>query len=487
MPAVDLPPSEFQELGHQVIDLLADFFAQLPDRPAFPAQRPPDVAALFDAPVPETAEPVADILRDWTEKIVPNSSLQGSGRWFGFVNGSGTQIGALAEAMAAALNANLGGWRASPAATEIERRTIRWLAELIGYPADCGGVLLSGGTMANLAALRTALVSRATWDIKQEGLQSPHRPGTMTVYMADHETHVSFVRAMDLLGLGQMALRRVPSRPDFTIDVAALETMLDADMADGMTPFAIVGHCGSINVGAIDNLDALADVAARRTLWFHVDGACGALGAMLPELRPAMQGMARADSVSFDAHKWLGVPYEAACLLVRDAGALHRTYTMEATYLLPSLANEYAGLNFFEYGPQLSRTWRALKIWMSLRYYGAEGYREIFRRTIACARHLNGLVTASPDFEVVQPEPALYIYSFRFAPAALRGDDARLDELNQRIADELQRRQIAFAMTTRIRGRVTQRLSICSHRTTIADIDATFAAMGEIGRELMAS
>ncbi len=487
MPAVDLPPSEFEELGHQVIDLLADFFAQLPERPAFPAKRPPDVAALFDAPVPETAEPVADILRDWTEKIVPNSSLQGSGRWFGFVNGSGTQIGALAEAMAAALNANLGGWRASPAATEIERRTIRWLAELIGYPADCGGVLLSGGTMANLAALRTALVSRATWDIKQEGLQSPHRRGPMTVYMADHETHVSFVRAMDLLGLGQAALRRVPSRPDFTMDVAALEAMLDADMANGMLPFAIVGHCGSINVGAIDDLDALADVAARRKFWFHVDGACGALGAMLPELRAAMRGMERADSVSFDAHKWLGVPYEAACLLVRDAGALHRTYTMEATYLLPSVANEYAGLNFFEYGPQLSRTWRALKIWMSLRYYGAEGYREIFRRTIACARHLHALVTASPDFEVVQPEPALYIYSFRFAPATLRGDDARLDELNQRIADELQRRQIAFAMTTRIRGRVTQRLSICSHRTTIDDIDVTFAAMASIGRELLAT
>jgi aromatic-L-amino-acid/L-tryptophan decarboxylase len=481
VPAVDLPPSEFQSLGYRVIDLLADFFAELPNRPAFPAKQPTDVAALFEAPVPETAQPVEDILRDWNEKIIPNSSLQGSGRWFGFVNGSGTQIGALAEAMAAALNANLGGWRASPAATEIERRTVRWLAELIGYPADSGGVLLSGGTMANAAALRTAMVSRATWDIKEHGLQAPDRTGPLTVYMADHETHVSFVRAVDLLGLGQAALRRVPSKDDFTIDVDALNAMLDADLANGKVPFAVIGHCGSINVGAIDDLDALADVAQRRNLWFHVDGACGALGAMLPELRDAMRGMERADSVSFDAHKWLGVPYEAACLLVRNADILHRTWTMEATYLLPSVANEYAGVNFFEYGPQLSRTWRALKIWMSLRYYGADGYREIFRRTIACAKHLHHLVQSSDDFEVVQPEPALYIYAFRFAPAALRGDDARLDDINQRIADELQRRQIAFAMTTRIHGRVTQRLSICSHRTTATDIDATFAAMRDIG------
>ncbi|HEX3929048.1 MAG TPA: pyridoxal-dependent decarboxylase [Gemmatimonadales bacterium] len=478
----DLPKSEFKALGYQVIDLLADYFDALPTSPAFPAKKPADVAALFAAPPPEHAEPVSAILADWTERILPNSSLQGSARWFGFVNGSGTQIGALAEAMAAALNANLGGWRASPAATEIERRTISWLAELIGYNADCGGVLLSGGTMANVAALRTALVATANWDVKHDGVQ--RRTAPLTVYMADHETHVSFVRAMDILGLGQQALRQVPSRADFTMDLAALERMLDADIAAGMTPFCLVGHCGSINVGAIDDLDALADIAARRKLWFHVDGACGALGGMLPELAHRFRGMARGDSISFDAHKWLGVPYEAGCLLVRDAAVMRQTYAMQATYLLPPRPDEYGGLNYFDYGPQLSRTWRALKIWMSLRYYGAEGYRTFFRQTIACAKHLHRLVQTAEDFEVVQPEPDLYIYAFRYAPHALRGNDAALDDLNQRIADELQTRQIAFAMTTRIHGRVTQRLSICSHRTTVADIDATFAAMRAIGEEL---
>lgn len=480
----DLPPDDFRDLGYQVVDLLASYYATLGSAPAFPACEPDDVAALFTAAAPEHAEPVADIFDDWTTRIVPNSARQGSPRWFGFVNGSGSQIGALADAMASTINPNCGGWRASPAASEIERQTIRWLAELIGYPMDCDGLFVSGGTMANVTALRTALCHQATWDIDRDGVQGREGAGRLTIYMADHETHVSLVRAVDLLGLGRNAIRAVPSHADFTIDVDALTQMIDDDRAAGMTPFCIVGHVGSINVGAIDDIAALADVAASRRLWLHLDGACGALGAMLPELAPQYAGLVRADSVSFDAHKWLGAPYEAGCVLVRRVDALRRAFALQATYLLPAMANEYNGVNYFDYGPQLSRGWRALKVWMTLRYYGAQGMRTFFRQTMACARHLHQLVRDADDFAVVQPEPLLYIYAFRWAPPQLRGDDARLDELNQRISDELQRRRIAFAMTTRIHGRVTQRLSICSHRTTLADIDATFAAMRAIGEEL---
>ncbi|MES2305110.1 MAG: pyridoxal-dependent decarboxylase [Gemmatimonadota bacterium] len=486
-PFVDLPPEAFRALGREAIDLITAFFVDLKDAAPFPAQQPAAVHALFDLPVPELGEDPHAILADWTSKIVPNSSFTGHAKWFGFVNGSGTQMGAIADALAATLNANLGGWKASPAATEIERRTIAWLGEIIGYGADTGGIFLSGGTMANVAALRAALVNKATWDIDAHGLQGSGGVRQLTVYMADHEAHVSFQSAVNLLGLGRNALRKVPSKPDFTIDLGALEQMLDEDISSGKTPFCIVGHGGSINVGALDDFDALADIAARRNLWFHVDGACGSLGAILPELAPHFVGMERADSVSFDAHKWLGAPYEAACLLVRNPEALRAAFATQATYLQSSLPSEYAGLNYFDYGPQLSRGWRALKVWMSLRLYGVEGYRAIFRRTIACAKHLHALVAASDDFEVVQPEPALYIYSFRYVPAALKGNDAKLDELNQRVADELVKRQIAFTMTTRIRGRVTQRLSICSHRTTLQDIDETVAAMRSVGAELIAA
>ena len=483
----DLPAAKFKSAGYGVIDLIAEYYAEIESAPAFPACNPTDVAALFDAPPPEKAESIEAILADWRDKIIPNSSRQGSPRWFGFVNGSGSQIGALADAMASAVNPNCGGWRAAPAAIEIERRTIRWLAELIGYAPECGGVFVSGGTMANVAALRVALVAKATWDVDEDGLQSRGGAGRMTVYMAGHETHVSFTRAADLLGLGRSAIRAVPSNQDFTIDITALERMIAADIAAGMTPFCVVGHLGSINVGAIDDLDALADVAQRHNLWYHLDGACGALAGMLPELHSKLAGMARADSVSFDAHKWLGVPYEAGCIMVRDVAAMRRAFAMQATYLLPAKDNEYSGVNYFDYGPQLSRSWRALKVWMTLRYYGAEGIRTFFRQTLVCAKRLHELVSASDDFEVVQPSPVLYIYSFRWAPKELRGNDALLDDLNQQISDELQRRLLAFAMTTRIRGRVTQRLSICSHRTTVADIDATFESMRVIGRELIES
>ncbi len=489
----DLAPEEFLALGERTMAMIADYYASLSREvvdagtapPAFPAIKPADVAAMFSGGPPEAGESIASLLDEWHQRILPNASHLGHPRWFGFVNGTGTQVGVLAEALTAALDPNLGGFRASPSATEIERQTIRWCAELIGYPVECGGLFVSGGTMANVTALRIALQAKATWDIDEDGLQSPDRPGRMTVYMADHEKHASLVRAVELLGLGRAALRLVPSHADFTIDVAALEALLDADRAAGMTPFCIVAHGGSINVGAIDDFAALADVAARHNLWLHVDGACGALGAMLPELKAKFAGMERADSVSFDAHKWLGVPYEAGCILVREPAMMTRTFTMNASYLLPSSDSEYSGLNYFDYGPQLSRSWRALKVWLSLRHYGAEGYRTFFRQTIACARHLHARVVASDDFEVVQPAPDLYLYSFRWAPASLRGQDALLDELNQRITDEIQSRQIAFVMTTRIHGRVTQRLSICSHRTTVADIDVVFDAMTAIGKELL--
>jgi len=277
----DLPENEFRTLGRQVIDLVAEYYAEIERAPAFPAREPASVAALFDRPVPEGAEDPAAILADWREKIVPNSSRQGSPRWFGFVNGSGTQIGALAEALASAVNPNVGGWRASPAATEIERQTIRWLAELIGYHADCGGLFLSGGTMANAAGLRTALCNKATWDLLADGLQDRGSEGRMTIYLADHETHVSLLRAVDLLGLGRASLRQVPSNADFTMDVAALDWMIAADLDAGMRPFCVVGNVGSINVGAIDDIAALADVAERRGLWLHLDGACGALGGLI--------------------------------------------------------------------------------------------------------------------------------------------------------------------------------------------------------------
>jgi glutamate/tyrosine decarboxylase-like PLP-dependent enzyme len=479
---VDMPAEEFRRHGYAVIDRLVDFYSRVNDLPVFPTILPTELVPLFDGPAPEAGEPLEAILADWEQKIVPNSTIQGSPRFLSWVNGGGTQVGALAEALAAGLNPNPGGWRASQAAVVIENQTIRWIADLMGLAPTAGGLFVSGGTMANVAGLQMALRKTATWDIQAEGIQSPNRPGRLTVYMADHEAHVSFKRAVDSLGLGRDAIRGVPSNADFTIDTAALERMLAEDRANGMTPFAIVGHAGSINAGAIDDLDALATIARREQLWFHVDGAIGALGAILPELRHRYRGIERADSVSFDAHKWLGVPYECGCVLVRDAAVLKRSFAISASYLTEDERDELEAFDFFNRGPQMSRGFRAMKVWMSLRYYGAEGYRQFFRRTIANARYAHALVSAAADFEVLQPEPELYIYSFRYNPGGLT--EAELDDLNARIADEVKARQVALVMISRVHGKVVQRFACTNHRTTTADIDAVIEAMREIGREL---
>jgi len=492
--SLDLDPDAFRSLGYRVVDMITDYYRSIRDVPVFPGRTSAQVAAEFDEPLPTEGRNPAAILDRWTKNVLPNATHLGSPRYFGFVNGSGTMIGTLAEALAASVNMNVGAWKPAPAATEIERRTIAWLAELIGYPTSCGGLFETGGTMANFGAILTALRNTAPYDTTGEGLQSDKRGGRFTIYMADHEGHTSVVRVADMLNLGRQAVRRVPSRDDFTMDVDALERMLDDDKARGDIPFCVVAQVGSINVGAVDPLEDIARVCAARHIWFHADGACGAVGAMLPEKKDLFRGLDRADSVTLDPHKWLYIPYECGCVLVRDPEKLRRAFSLSAPYLRGTLATEYTGLDYLEHGPQMSRGFRALKVWMTLQHYGAEGYRKLLRRNIRCAEHLDARVQASTDFEALH-RPTLFIYSFRYAPKDLRRlaatsshahstVNAYLDYLNQRIADEIQLSGVAFVMTTSVRGRTVLRLSICSHRTTPHDIDVVFAKLREIGEGL---
>lgn len=483
----DLDPEAFRRLGYQAVDMMAEYFATLRERPVFPGVSSTLVEAAFNDPLPMQGQPAESILADWPERVLPYATHVGSPRFFGFVMGSGTMIGVLAEALAASVNMNMAAWKAGPAATEIERRTIAWIAEMIGYPAGCGGLFTSGATMANFTALLTALRNLAAHDTTAAGLQAQARTGSYLVYMADHEGHVSVERAVDMLNLGRDAIRRVPSRDDLTLDPAALEAMIRADREQGDHPLCVVAQVGSINTGAIDPLEAIADICRRYGLWFHADGACGAVGAMLPEKKELYRGLEQADSVALDPHKWLFIPYECGCVLVREPERLRRAFSMSAPYLRSTLPDAYTGLNYLEYGPEMSHGFRALKVWMSLRHYGVEGYRKLLRQGIRCAERLDERVRASQDFQALQ-RPNLYIYSFRYAPPALRAEQtgAKLDILNQRIADEIQARGVAFLMTTKIRGQTALRLSICSHRTTPADIDAVFDALGAIARQVSA-
>lgn len=490
----DLDGEQIRELGYRTVDMLAEYYDSLADRPVYVQADPEAVVAAFDDPLPERGEPPSSILDDIENRVIPHATHTSSPRFFGYVMGSGAPLGALAEAIAAMINMNVGVWHPAPAGTEVERRCIRWLAEAIDYPPKTGGLLTSGGTMANFTAILAALRDRTEYETTSTGLQGGDRP-RYTLYVADHEAHVSVIRTADMLNLGRDAVRRVPSHPDFTMDVEALERMLDADAADGDQPFCVIGQAGSINVSAIDPLDAIADVCAERDLWFHADGACGAVGAMVPEYADRYDGLDRADSVTLDPHKWLFVPKECGAVLVRDQAVLAKTYGMEASYLRGSVAESPEEFDYYEFGPQMSRGFRALKLWTLLKYFGVEGYRTLLRNSVECAEHLDALVNAHDDFSAVQ-EPNLFIYSFRYVPADVQTALADppdvplgrvfeyLDELNQGIADDLVDRGVAFLTTTTIHDQRALRMSICSHLTRPSDIEAVFDALADTGARL---
>lgn len=480
---------EFRRVGREVIDAIADYHAGLADRRVLPEVTPAQAAAPFAGPLPMAGEPAAALLAAWRDTIVPLSTAVGSPRHFAFVNGSGAMIGILAEAMAAATNTNAGAWRLGPAAAAIEGQVLAWVAGFIGYPQDTGGILVSGGTMANFTAILTALRHVAPYDSTPGGLQDSARQGRFTLYMSDHEGHVSVVRVADMLNLGRSAVRLVPSRDDFTIDVAALEQMVAADRARGDVPFCVVAQLGSVNVGAVDPLAPLADVCARQGLWLHGDGAIGLLAAGLPETRHLFAGIERADSVTFDAHKWLGVPHDCGVLLVRHADRLRRAFSITAPYLRGDQDETGGAIDYMDYGPQMSRAFRALKVWMTLRFFGADGLRALLAKNIGLAHRLHRLVHDHPDFEVLHP-PTLALYCFRCVPFHLfeRRDEPlvaqRLDWLNEAIARDVQASGLAFVMTTRVRGRVALRMSIASQRTLPDDIDRTYEAIASAGRRL---
>lgn len=482
----DIDLDEFRRVGRDVVDAIAEYHENLDNRSVLPNVTPAEVASLFTGALPEEGEAADALLADWRERVAPLSTAIGSPRHFAYVNGSGAMVGILAEALAACTNTNAGAWNLGPAATEIERQSLRWIARFVGYPEDSGGILVSGGTMANFTALLTALRHVAPYDSTPDGLQDAGRRGRFLVYMSDHEGHVSIVRVADMLNLGRNAVRLVPSRSDLTMDVEALDRMLSEDRARGDVPFCVVAQLGSVNTGAVDPIDAMADVCRKHGVWLHGDGACGLLAAGVPETAELFRGLERADSVSCDAHKWLGVPNDCGVVLVRHGERLRRAFSIGAPYLRGSLEREDYAFDYLEYGPQMSRAFRALKVWMTMRFFGARGLRELFAKNVALARRLHEMVREHPSFEVLH-EPSLYIYSFRYVPNRLadRQDEpeirALIDRMNEEIAEAVRMSGLAMIMTTRIRGLVALRMSICSHRTLDEDVDATFEAIARAG------
>ncbi len=473
----DLDADEFRAIGHWLVDELARFYETLRDRPVSTGETVADIRALVgaDAPLPEHGQDPRALFDSVLPLVRDHALHNGHPRFLGYITSSATPVGALADLLASAMNPNVGKWDLSPVASEIEAQTVRWIAEMIGFPVPCGGLMTSGGNMANFLAFVAARRAAVPWNIREQGLDAD--PRRLTAY-ASRETHTWLEKATDLTGMGTTAIRWIDTDGEQRLRTDALETAIAEDRAAGCLPVLVVGTAGSVSTGAVDPLNAIADVCARQQVWFHVDGAYGAPAAMLPEADSDLKALARADSVALDPHKWLFAPLEAGCTLVRDPGALHRAFSYRPKYYHFDESRGDGlgdgGLNYYEYGVQNSRGFRALKVWLGLRHLGRAGYERMIRGNIALSRRLAERIRETAGLQLGSQH--LSITTFRYLPESRDGtpqlSDEDADRLNSRLIAALQAEGDCYVSNAVIDGRQYLRACIVNFRTRPEDIDA---------------
>ena len=479
---LDMSPNEFRRVGHQVVDRIAELLGSLPDRPVTPAESPGTIRDALKASrrLPEHGTDATALLEETTKLLFDHSLFNGHPRFLGYITSAPAPIGMLGDLLAAAVNPNVGAWPIAPMATEIEAQTVRWIAELIGYPESSGGVLVSGGNLANIVCFLAARTSKASWDLQGRGLDA-NPGGPMRVY-ASTEVHTWINKAMDISGLGTDSLRSIRVDDESRLDLADLRSQLDKDVAVGDQPFLVVGTASTVSTGAIDPLAELAEICRERELWFHVDGAYGALAAAVPEAADLLAGMPEADSVAVDPHKWLYAPLEAGCALVRDPETLRGAFAHGAPYYhFGELAT-----NYFEYGLQNSRGFRALKVWLALQQVGRSGYVQMIRDDIHLARALHDLLTDYPEIEALSQN--LSITTFRYVPHDLldRSETepvrSYLNDLNQEILARIERSGEIYLSNAIIQERFALRICVVNFRTSLEDIEAFPEVVMRLGR-----
>jgi glutamate/tyrosine decarboxylase-like PLP-dependent enzyme len=476
-----LDPPDWERLravGHEMVDVLLDWLRDIRQQPAW-APMPDSVKAGFRAPAPREGMGPEAVWQELRETVLPYRLGNVHPRFWARVIGTGTATGALAELAAAAMNNNLSGLESS--AVHVEAQVLRWLKELMGFPPQASGLLTSGCSLANLIGLQTWRDAAVDLDVNVEGVQAiPRR----LVGYASQEVHSSVARAFVVLGLGASALRRIPVDADFRMEVSALERAIEADQRAGLQPFCIIGSAGTVNTGATDPLEALARVARERKLAFHVDAAFGAWARISPRLRPQVQGLEQADSIAFDLHKWGAVQYGVGCVLVRDAEAHHRAFQTSAAYLEAhprGVASAEYPSN--ELGPELSRGFRGLKVWMAFKEHGLDRLRRAIEKNVEEAAHLAHRIEQEPELELMAPVP-LNLVTFRYCGQGL--PEPRLDGLNAELVMRIQESGLAVPSTTRLHGRTVIRVAIVNHRTRLEDLDALLETVLKTGRALAA-
>jgi glutamate/tyrosine decarboxylase-like PLP-dependent enzyme len=476
-----LDPTDWEAmraLAHRMVDDAIDYTAGVRERPVW--QPPPDdVVQRLQTPAPQGPQDPAEVYAEFSRDILPYPMGNIHPRFWAWYMGNGTMMGALADFWAAIMNPNVGG--GNHVAVQVEQQVINWMKEVLGFPADASGLLLSGGSMANFVALAVARHVKGGFDVRAEGLGG----GPQLVVYASGEVHSCNQKAVELLGLGSRhGLHKVPVTEDFRLDIGALEAAIAADRAAGRRPICVIGSAGTVNTGAVDDLQALADLCAREGLWLHVDGAIGALAMLADSVRPHLRGIERADSVALDLHKWLHIPFEAGCVVIRDRAAHRGTFALTPEYLEPEVRG-LAGSSFWfsDYGLQLTRQFRALKVWMSIKEHGLARLGRMMDRNVAQAQYLAQQVTAEPRLELLAPVVLdIVCFRCRFEGADTATHNAR----NKEILFRLQERGIAAPSSTVLRGQYCIRVAIANHRSTDEDFALLVAAVLEIAREVEA-
>jgi glutamate/tyrosine decarboxylase-like PLP-dependent enzyme len=475
---LEMGAAEFRSIGHELIDRIADWMQELRSGPVARDEPPSEVRRTLhsDALLPEAGTDASVLVRDAATLLFTHSLFNGHPRFFGYITSSPAPIGALGDLLASAVNPNVGAWRLAPMATEIEAQTVRWIGELIGFPGE-GGLLVSGGNMANLVCVLAARAA-AVPEARSAGLRTMRAP--MYVY-ASAETHTWLQKAADLTGLGTDAIRWIGVDAQQQMDVAALEKQMTADRRAGAIPFLVVGTAGTVSTGAVDPLEDIAAVCRRQQAWFHVDGAYGAMAARVPGAPRSLRGLSEADSVAVDPHKWLYAPLEAGCALVRRPGDLLRTFSYHPSYY--HFDTEVT--NYFDYGPQNSRGFRALKVWLALREVGWSGYRQMIGDDMRLSQHLFGLAQQHPEFEACTQH--LSIATFRYVPRDLRATagtqatEEYLQRLNQELLSRVERSGEAFLSNAIVDGRFVLRACVVNFRTSIADVEMLLPLLARTG------
>ena len=480
-PEASLDPKDwdaFRRLAHRALDDALDSLATVRERPVWQSV-PEAVRAEFKTPLPRKGEGAEVAYRDYQKLVAPYPTGNIHPRFWGWVIGTGTPMGVVADMLAAALNPNCSDFDHS--AAFVEAQVIAWLKELLGFPAEGSGLLVSGGSVANLVGINVARSALAPFAVREQGVTDQRR---LMLY-ASSETHNSVQKAAELMGLGSQSLAKIPVDGDYRIDVAALKARIAADRSLGRLPFCVVANAGTVNTGAVDDLTALADLCRDEKLWLHVDGAFGAMATVDRQARALVKGMERADSLAFDLHKWLYLPIDVGCVLVKDRARHQEAFAIHASYLkkLPG-GIAHGALPDANFGPQLSRGFRALKVWLNLKAYGADEFARLVGQNLAQAQYLKARVEREPELELLAPVP-LNLVNFRYRGKGL--SEAALEELNPRILVALQERGIAAPSSTQLGGRFAIRVAITNHRSRREDFDALADAVLALGREFQGS